>query len=292
MNHPIKKLLFIVLLIAVSCSPKLQNTTPASTVNSLLWKISKDGVQPSYVYGTFHLLPQADFQLSEKVQQAFGESEQIVLELDMDQEGMQMEMLKYMSMTDGTTISSLLPEEDYQKLDSILTSTIGMGLAMMDTWKPFFISTFLLTSYIEGTPASFEMSFVQMAKEQEKEILGLETIAEQMAAVDKMDYRSQTQMISEMLNEEDKMRKSFREMLDLYKNEDVEGLYAYTKAYMENPEEIEAMITNRNESWISRIGEIASDKSTFFGVGAGHLGGEKGVISLLKEAGYEVEAVR
>ncbi|MEM6766867.1 MAG: TraB/GumN family protein, partial [Bacteroidota bacterium] len=166
------------------------------------------------------------------------------------------------------------------------------GLAMMDTWKPFFISTFLLTSYIEGTPASFEMSFVQMAKEQEKEILGLETIAEQMAAVDKMDYKSQTQMISEMLNEEDKMRKSFREMLDLYKNEDVEGLYAYTEAYMENPEEIEAMITNRNESWISRIGEIASDKSTFFGVGAGHLGGEKGVISLLKAAGYEVEAVR
>ncbi|MEM9932872.1 MAG: TraB/GumN family protein, partial [Bacteroidota bacterium] len=79
---------------------------------------------------------------------------------------------------------------------------------------------------------------------------------------------------------------------DLYKNEDVEGLYAYTEAYMENPEEIEAMITNRNESWISRIGEIASDKSTFFGVGAGHLGGEKGLISLLKEAGYEVEAVR
>ena len=32
-------------------------------------------------------------------------------------------------------------------------------------------------------------------------------------------------------------------------------------------------------------------KPTFFAVGAGHLGGEKGVLNLLKKQGYTVKAV-
>ncbi|MEL6561277.1 MAG: TraB/GumN family protein [Bacteroidota bacterium] len=41
-----------------------------------------------------------------------------------------------------------------------------------------------------------------------------------------------------------------------------------------------------------KIGEISAEKSTFYGVGAGHLPGENGVISLLKKAGYQVTPVK
>ena len=34
------------------------------------------------------------------------------------------------------------------------------------------------------------------------------------------------------------------------------------------------------------------DKPTFFGVGAGHLAGEEGVIKLLRKQGFKVEAVK
>ncbi|MEL6193907.1 MAG: TraB/GumN family protein [Bacteroidota bacterium] len=259
---------------------------------SLLWKISGKGIQTSYLYGTLHMLPQSEFELKEKVQSAFDDSQQIVLELDMDDPTMQLEMLKYVAMTDGTTISSQLSEEDFQKLDSLLTSSTGMGAKMIDSWKPFFVSSFLMTNFIEGTPASFEMTFVQMAQQQEKEILGLETVQEQMAAVDDMTLESQMKVLKEMLNEEEKMRESFKEMINFYKEEDIEGLYDYSASYIDNPEELQVMLIDRNENWISRIGKLAVEKSTFFGVGAGHLGGEKGVVKLLKAAGYTVEAVK
>ncbi|MEM8899330.1 MAG: TraB/GumN family protein, partial [Bacteroidota bacterium] len=247
---------------------------------SLLWKISGKGIQASYLYGTLHMLPQSEFELKEKVQSAFDDAQQIVLELDMDDPAMQLEMLKYVAMADGTTISSQMSEEDFHKLDSLLIKSMGMGAKMIDSWKPFFVSSFLMTNFIEGTPASFEMSFVQMAQQQEKEILGLETVQEQMAAVDEMTYESQMEVLKEMLNEEEKMRESFKEMIKFYKEEDIEGLYAYSASYIDNPEELQVMLINRNENWISRIENLASEKSTFFGVGAGHLGGEKGVIKL------------
>jgi uncharacterized protein YbaP (TraB family) len=54
---------------------------------------------------------------------------------------------------------------------------------------------------------------------------------------------------------------------------------------------IDIMLKNRNQNWISRIEKIAKAKPTFFGVGAAHLGGQDGVITLLRKAGFTVEAV-
>ena len=50
----------------------------------------------------------------------------------------------------------------------------------------------------------------------------------------------------------------------------------------------ENFINKRNQNWISVIEESINIEPTFIAVGAGHLYGEKGVINLLKEEGYEV----
>jgi uncharacterized protein YbaP (TraB family) len=51
------------------------------------------------------------------------------------------------------------------------------------------------------------------------------------------------------------------------------------------------LLTDRNKKWIPKIETVARETPTFFGVGAGHLGGENGVIMLLKKAGFTVEPV-
>ena len=45
-----------------------------------------------------------------------------------------------------------------------------------------------------------------------------------------------------------------------------------------------------DQRW-SKVKELATGKSTFFGVGAGHLGGDIGVVNLLKEAGYTITPI-
>jgi uncharacterized protein YbaP (TraB family) len=53
----------------------------------------------------------------------------------------------------------------------------------------------------------------------------------------------------------------------------------------------EEMLDKRNQKWIPMIEKIVKEKPTFFAVGAGHLGGAKGVLNLLQQKGYKIENV-
>ncbi len=260
--------------------------------HSLLWLIEGNGIQPSYVYGTMHLLPKEKFDLAPKVKDAFEASEQIVLELDMDEPSLQTEIMKHIPMSDGQTLDKLMSEQSYQKLDETLKQTIGAGAQMFNTWKPIGITSMLYISYLGGQPASFEATFVNMAKEQNKEILGLETVEEQMQVFENIPYSEQIKDIEDLLFQTEASQAALFEMVELYLQEDVSGLYEFTAQFLDTEAEQHFMLDERNQNWVPLIGKLAADESTFFGVGAAHLGGEQGVLSLLKQAGYSVTPVQ
>ena len=58
-----------------------------------------------------------------------------------------------------------------------------------------------------------------------------------------------------------------------------------------SPEEEDGLIYNRNADWITKMPALMAQKPTLFAVGAAHLPGEKGVLNLLRKAGYTVEGV-
>lgn len=268
------------------------NSIHAQEDKSLLYKIEGNGIQPSYIYGTIHLLPQKDFNLKDKVKNAFESSEMIVLELDMDDPGMQIEMMQNVLMKGDASLDQLFSEADYQKLDQELVKTMGMGIAPFNKMKPFMVSTMLLTKYIDDQPASFELTFVQMAMDAKKEIKGLETVTEQMAIFDIIPYQDQADDIAEMINDEESTIDMFGDMIEVYKSEDINEMYEMFEVFYEGEDDsMEYMIHARNHKWIPKIGEMAKDKSVFFGVGAGHLGGKKGVIQLLRNSGYTVTPI-
>jgi len=279
-------------LVLTSCKTNqaVGNDAGDEGTKSLLWEIQGNGIAPSYVYGTFHLLPQEAFNLTEKVTTAFDQSEQIVLELDMDDPNMQLEMMQNMAMTDGSTLDQLIGEEDLKLLDEQLQKEANLSVAQVNTFKPFMVETFLLPSFIEGTPASYEMTFVKRALDQQKEILGLETIQFQTSLFDQIPYEAQVEDLVEMLRDRTTMEEMFEEMITTYNEEDITELYNTSADYF-SAQEIDLLLHKRNKDWIAKIGEMAKEKSTFFAVGAGHLGGDQGVISLLKAAGYEVTPV-
>ncbi len=259
--------------------------------NSLLWTIDGNGTERSYLFGTIHVLPQSDFELKPKVVSAFEECKKLVMELDMSNPNMQTEMMKYAMMTDGTTLDQLLEQEDYQRLDTMLNETMGLRADMVKTFKPFIVSTFLLGRYIGEQPASFELTLTRMATEGEKEIVGLETVEDQMRVFDKISYKSQADDLEEMINDESEMRKMYADMIELYRKEYTSELFDTTTEYLDDSNETAIMLFDRNVSWIPLFKEIAAEAPCFFAVGAAHLGGEKGLINLLRREGYTVEPV-
>ena len=76
------------------------------------------------------------------------------------------------------------------------------------------------------------------------------------------------------------------EAVDKALNAEMEGSCSST------PEEQDRLIYNRNANWIKAMPGIMADKSTLFVVGAGHLPGDRGVLQLLRNAGYSVEGVK
>ena len=87
---------------------------------------------------------------------------------------------------------------------------------------------------------------------------------------------------------------NFDEMVELYKNQDLMGLHKLIAAggddFMAKYDEI--LLNNRNRNWIEPMKKHMDKQTTFFAVGAGHLPGRDGVISLLRQEGYKVVPVK
>ncbi len=58
------------------------------------------------------------------------------------------------------------------------------------------------------------------------------------------------------------------------------------------PGEMEAMLDNRNKAWVEKMPAIMTEAPTLLQLGAGHLPGDNGVLNLLKQQGYTIEAMK
>lgn len=265
----------------------------APTEASLLWKIEgKNLPTPSYLYGTIHLICPSDFVMSDTLKGCLKQTEQLTLEIDMDDPGLMMAMAKSMGMSQGKQLKNLLDSTDYVRLNRYFKDSVGMSIAPFERTKPFMLMSILLNRVLACQPQSYELSLMGLAKMQKSEVVGLETVEEQMAVFDSIPYADQARMLVTLMDSLPQARREFGKMVEVYKRQDIAGLYALTlESEFDMEEHQEVLLTDRNKRWIPMIEQQVAEKPTFIAVGAAHLGGEDGVISLLRKAGYRVSPV-
>lgn len=262
---------------------------------SLLWEISGNGLsKPSYLYGTIHLICPADFTITDPIKNAFSSTEQVYLELDMDDPQMMANMQKIMVNTSGKSLKELLKPDDYTLLNDYYKSKLGIGLEQLNRMKPLALLSMQYMTLLNCQPQSYDLTFAQMAGKEKKEVLGLESIDDQMSAFDKIPAEKQVEQLVEMVRKKDEAVKEFNQMITFYKAQDLEGLQKLmdTSQFSEIDGFEELLLVNRNAAWIPTIETAIKAKPTFIAVGAAHLAGDKGVISLLRKKGYTVKAMR
>jgi len=203
--------------------------------------------------------------------------------------------MKGMYMKDGKTLKSIVNDEDYQAIDSLFISKMGISVKMIENVKPFFLTSMLYPKFIDCPMESFEAELMKVAKEQNEEIFGLETIDDQINVFEVIPYEDQVKDL--VRTAKDNMaydKANFAKLLSIYKDENITDMLNIMNDdnYSSVAEYQDELLDNRNINWIPKIKEYAEKQATFFGVGAGHLAGENGVINLLRQAGYTVTAVR
>jgi uncharacterized protein len=263
------------------------------TEKALLWEISGQGLkQPSYLFGTIHATCPDRLRLSTSLQKAFRQSSQVYLEVDLDDPNMMRDSLQGSILKDGTSLKNYLSAQEYARANQFFKKNISLPLDSLSTLKPIILSTLTFPALLNCKPASWENMFVSLAHAQKKNVLGLETIQEQFNALDRIPSKAQAEQLMQTIDNLPLAKKELSDLLTAYKNQDVDQIrQLIAQSPGMKPEYEAAIIDNRNFTWIPRIVQAAKTKPTFFGVGAGHLGGKYGVIELLRRTGYKVNPV-
>ncbi len=263
--------------------------------NSLLWKISGNGLEkPSYLYGTIHLICESDMIRIADLNELVNKTEQVALEIDLDDPTL-IQKMQMGSMNPGMkNISTELTEDQKTLIDNYLKKNIGSGLDQLGIMKPWVISVMISTHGVIDCPekSGYEAKLIEFAQAGKKEIIGLESIESQLGLFEQFSKEEQINMMVEAVKEKAKYDDMLRKMLEQYKEQNVNELHDLVmNSSPEMHKYADLLLNNRNKDWVEKMPAIMKEKSTLFAVGAGHLGGDQGVITLLKKAGYTVEEV-
>lgn len=297
-----RSLTFLLLLTIslTSCAKSQQET-------GLLWKISDNNLeQPSYIFGTHHLVPLSFLDSIAGLDDAFMSTKQTIGELDMNNMGeMQMQLMMASLMPEGESYEELMNEEDRALLDETLKEYVGAGLDQFGQMKPAMLNTLLsVMMYKKLYPSdeeglSMDEHFQKEAKERYHQTLGLETVQDQIDVLfGSQPIKKQAESLLCTIKNIDYGKKQMDRLMTAYHAQD---LTAMAKLFEEddpnNPcpstqEEKDELNKERNIKWMEQLPEMMSDKPSFIAVGCLHLVGDDGLINLLRKEGYTLEPVK
>jgi uncharacterized protein YbaP (TraB family) len=275
-------------------------TGATAQYNSLLWKISGNGLkEPSYLFGTMHTADGRIVSLGDKITAPyFRTAKTYAMELDPN-EAMDMSLMSKLMMGSGNSLGQLLPPGDYSFLDSIVNKKTGYPMMLFDNVAPIYIMTILETvglglsdSSVDGNSDVLDMYLYNKAKDENKKIIGIETVQEQLNALGALSYKEQAKLLAEEIDSLKQNSSSGKEEVNYYLKQDLDGLNAHDEDAQKPEKFYKALVLDRNARMANRIAGFIHKESTFIAIGALHLPGEKGVIELLRQKGYLVEPVK
>ncbi len=293
-----KKIFSILLFIGIALNANAQ----------LLWKISGNGQEkPSYILGTHHLVPLSIKDSIAGLPQAIDETAQVYGEVVMSElmsPAFMQTMQQNMMMAGDTTLQTLFTPEQYEVVGKAVKENLMADIAMLAKLKPTAITqqltVILCMKHLGGFNPQEQLDtyFQQQATQSGKKVGGLETPQSQIDILfNSQTLQRQANLLYCLVSDINKAMDQTKRLNDAYKSRNLDEMLKLMEERDGNscdpqPGEMEALIDNRNKAWAEKMPAIMKDAPTLFVVGAGHLPGNNGVLNLLKQQGYNVEAMQ
>ena len=261
-----------------------------SSSNTFLWKISGPySAADSYLFGTMHVQDIRAFSNLEKVLSFIEKCESFAVEFHLE-EAANLAAHMPMQIPESQKLSDLIHPKKYKKLRSILLKSVGLDIQYFERTLPFMITGLVSNQILhKDMPESLDEHLWIYARGQGKELLGIETLDEQIAVMASIPLEVQVKMLLELGRNIGKFRKQILKTTNLYQQGEMLRLSKSVKRNARGLRKI--MLYHRNEIMAERIADMVKEKTLFAAIGAGHLGGGKGVIRLLKKRGLSLSPV-
>ncbi|MBB5206999.1 TraB/GumN family protein [Chiayiivirga flava] len=264
----------------------------------LLWKATGDA-GTVYLLGSFHLLTDDDYPLHASVEAAYDDAEALLFEVDpsaMQSPATAKTMQEMARFDDGRTLRGVISDETESKLAAFLGSEAAM--AASDQFEPWYlgmnIAVMAMVNAGLDPSKGLDQHFMQRAKRDAKPASGLETVAEQLGALDQAPLAEQEIMLSEALAPLAELRADIERMHATWRAGDAAGMEEIVneETAQKTPRMYELINRDRNQRWLPTLqGLLASQDDHLVIVGAMHLIGEDGLVQQLGRRGVTVERV-
>ncbi|MGD1877710.1 MAG: TraB/GumN family protein [Kiloniellaceae bacterium] len=270
-----------------------------------IWQGEGDGSETSYVFGTMHVDDKRVMDLPEVVETAFAGVEIAAFEVDMDpdaeEEAFDFERIR---LPGDETLEDLIGARSFGILRWHLKRSMQQP---KNNVKPWVFWEYMgggnwgFVNYDDLEPSGHGMELAawlqDRARKAGKEIVGLETEQEHFDIYDKIPLDQQADLLKLTLDRY-AARKPFVPKVQLYLDGDLasfEGLWREYLSWLppDTAATVDArLIVDRNRIMVERMVPLMERGSTFVAVGAAHMAGDAGVLSLLERRGYTVTSLR
>lgn len=264
--------------------------------NSSVWQVSKSG-KIFYLAGSIHLLSKDDYPLPKAYQQAYQNSEALVLEIDLGKTtgaSFQRNLLQMMSYPIGERLQHHLSKKTYLKLRQHFQKN-NKDLNDFSHFKAGYISM-LLTIFelqkLNMAGTGVDQYFFNLAEKDQKMVVGLESLQTHFEALASMGDGYEDELIEHSLNELKILQPQLQKMKQAWRSGDLKATEAVTIASIktEFPELYQRILVARNQAWLPKIASlIHASKTSFILIGNAHLAGKEGLIHQLKLKGFTLK---
>jgi len=279
----------------VSAQPKGQS----KKYPSLLWEITGKGLsRPSYLFGTMHVSSKLAFHLADSF--FLGIRNADVVALETNPETWQEDMHKYGLPSPGYRNQGYYQEipNDFLTQNSLRFYPYAAKIARALYSSPSTINNLLYRSW--GNESSdfeedtyLDMYIYQCGKKWGKQVAGVEDYAESMQLVVEAYKDAARDRNTRERNYDHDNSYSYNKLQEAYRSGNLDWLDSINKHNSFSPAFDEKFLYKRNEIQANSIDSIIkTGKSLFAGVGAAHLPGERGVIEMLRNAGYKLRPIK
>lgn len=273
---------------------------------TLFWKIEKDGVPTSYLFGTIHVADKRVVAIPAKVQAALADSKTLAVEIaDMSDEGMLAAMTKVpelLAYRDGTTLQAQLSPDEYAKVQGLITKS-GMPAEAAVVLRPWLVSMLLALSdchrqQLEAGMQPLDGRIEATAKAAGIKVVGLETAESQLAAMASIPNDNQIQILKAGLAYADRTDDMIETIIQLYLNRKISQTMPFQFMLAEKvgippsayDDFVKILVDNRNIKMRDGARPLLAKGGAFIAVGSLHLPGAAGLVKLLRDDGYQVTA--
>ncbi|MEJ2383079.1 MAG: TraB/GumN family protein [Xanthomonadales bacterium] len=275
----------------VVCLAALSQPLAAEPDSAIFWALSRDGQAAGYLLGTIHSEDPRVLDFPDRFIERLSGSDIFAMELVPDLPTLS-RLTDYMHYADGTTLESRIGADRFERLRAALAGyrLPSDWIARMKVWAA------MMTLSVPPPESGFFMDFSLSLRAAGAglEVVGLETLEQQLSFLEDMPQEQQIELLDHALDEFERVDEVHRRMVDSYLAGDLRELSRETEQQMAvlDPDTrayfIRRGIDERNRRMVDAVLPHLARGRVFIAVGALHLPGENGLVALLRSEGYEL----